>query len=335
MSGSEAPPAEKVFFREALVRALREEMARDERVLLLGQDIGAFGGPYKETAGLFEQFGAARVRDLPVAEAATVGVAAGAAAAGLRPVAFITYMDFLMLGLDPLVNYAAKLRWKTAGQLQAPLVVKTTCGAKGQGVAHSQCLEAWLLSVPGLKVVAPSTPADAYGLLKTAIREDGPVVYVDHKRLFPTAGLVPVAEQLVPLGQASVRRPGTAVTVVSWSYQVRLVLEAAELLQREGLSCEVVDLRSLAPLDLATVCASVAKTRALLTVEEGQVVCGVGAEIAFQVQENVAGVRVARLGARRAPVSAQPALEAFVLPGVARIVAAVRALCQRREPDAV
>lgn len=320
----------KVFFREAIARALREELERDERVFLLGQDIAEFGGSYKETAGLFERFGPERVRNTPVAEAAIVGAAVGAAAAGMRPVAFITYMDFLTLGLDPLVNYAAKLRYKTGGQLRAPLVIKTTAGAKGQGVAHSQCLESWLMNVPGLKVVAPSTAADACGLLKSAIRDDGPVVYVDHKRLFATAGVVPAQEATVPLGQAVVCRAGTDVTIVSWSYMARIVAEAAEVLAGQGVSCEVIDLRTLVPLDLAAVCTSVRKTGALLTVEEGQLVCGVGAEIAFRVQEKVPGVRLARLGALPAPVSSNPVLEAYCLPSVERVLESVRELRGRK-----
>src|SRR5258708_27688202 len=200
MSGN--PATRKVFFREAVARAVREEMERNDRILILGQDVGAFGGSYREFDGLFKQFGAARVRDTPVAENATIGIGAGAAAAGYRPLVSITYMDFMMLGFDPLINYAAKLRYKTGGRLTAPVVVKTTSGAKGQGVAHSQCIEAWLMSVPGLKVVAPATAGDAYGMMKAALREDGPVVFVDHKRLFPIAGEVPVAESIVPFGLA-------------------------------------------------------------------------------------------------------------------------------------
>jgi pyruvate/2-oxoglutarate/acetoin dehydrogenase E1 component len=314
----------KVFFREAIARAIGEEMERDERVFLLGQDVAEFGGPYKETSGLFERFGVARIRNTPVAEGAIVGLAAGAAAAGMRPIACITYMDFFTLCLDPLVNYAAKLRYKTAGQLHAPLVLKTTAGAKGQGVAHSQCLEAWLMNVPGLKVVAPSTPADAYSLLKAAIQDDGPVVFIDHKRLFPTAGILLSHE--VPLGRAAVVRPGTAVTIATYSYMTHVVLEAAARLDREGIAAEVIDLRTLAPLDVDTVCASVAGTGALLTVEEGQVVCGVGSEIAFRVRERLPQARAARLGARRAPISSNPVLEAFCLPSVDRVRDAVKDL---------
>ncbi len=319
----------RLFFREAIARALAEEMTRDDRVIVLGQDVGAFGGAYKETLGLWARFGAARVRNMPVAEAAIVGVAVGAAAAGLRPVACITYMDFLMLGLDPLVNYGAKLRYKTGGQLHVPLVVKTTAGAKGQGVAHSQCLEAWLMNVPGLKVVAPATPADAYGLLKSAIRDDGPVVFVDHKKLFPVADRVPAEQAVVPLGQAAVRRCGTDVTITAFSYLTRLALGAAAQLEPLGISCEVIDLRSLAPLDWDTLCASVAKTRTLLTVEEGQLVCGVGAEIVCSVQARVGPIAWARLGARRAPISSNPILEAYCLPSAEAIVAQVRELLRR------
>jgi pyruvate/2-oxoglutarate/acetoin dehydrogenase E1 component len=319
-------PGKKLFFREAISRALHEEMARNDQLLLLGQDIGPFGGPYGEFVGLYERFGAARVRDMPVAEAAMVGMAAGAAAANIRTLVSITYMDFLMLGLDPLVNYAAKLSYKTGGQLHAPMVVKTTAGAKGQGVAHSQCLESWLMSVPGLTVVAPACAADAYGLMKTALSAPGPVVFVDHKRLFPTAGLVPDAETAVPFGSAKVAREGGDVTLVSHSYMVGQCLAAATLLQGEGISCEVIDLRSLAPLDLPTVCASVRKTGALLTVEEGQLTCGVGAEVAFRVRDQVDVRAVARVGAAPSPVSSSPLLEAASLPDRHRIAAAVVAL---------
>jgi len=316
----------RMFFREAINRALAEEMERDPRMLLLGQDIGAFGGSYKEFVGLQDRFGKARVRDTPVAEAAMVGLGVGASAMGHRALVSITYMDFLMLGLDPLINFAAKARFKTGGQLSVPLVVKTTAGAKGQGVAHSQCIEAWLMGVPGLKVVAPSTPADAYGLLKSALRETGPVVFVDHKRLFPTSGEVPLDEAAIPLGKALVRRAGRDVTLVTHSYMTRVALEAAEQLAPTGISVEVVDLLSLAPLDIETVSASVARTGALATLEEGQITCGVGAEVAWQVRERLGAVPATRIGARPAPVSSNPVLEAACLPDAARVAAAITQL---------
>jgi pyruvate/2-oxoglutarate/acetoin dehydrogenase E1 component len=316
----------KLFFREALARAMAEEMERDPRVILLGQDIAAHGGSYAETRGLFERFGPSRVRNTPVAEAVTVGLAAGAAAAGLRPLAFITYLDFLMLGLDALVNYAAKLRFKSAGQLTAPRVVKATAGAKGQGPTHAQSLEPWLMNVPGLTVLAPSTAGDAYGLLKTALRAPGPVVFIDHKKLFPRGGVVPDGEELIPVGSAAVRREGRHLTIVAHSYMSVLTLEAAELLAAEGIEAEVIDLRSLSPIDWETLAASARRTGRALFVEEGQVVCGVGSELAFGLRERIPTLRVDRLGARRAPVAPSPVLEAFTIPDAERIAQSARKL---------
>jgi len=203
-------------------------------------------------------------------------------------------------------------------------VVKTTAGAKGQGVAHSQSLEAWLMGVPGLKVVAPSTPADAYGLLKSALRERGPVVFIDHKRLFPTAGEVPVGEELLPIGKALVRRHGKDVTVVTHSYMTRVAQAAADRLADEGIACEIIDLRTLAPLDMETVRASLARTGALVTVEEGQLACGVGAEVAFRARDGASALRVTRVGPLEAPVSSNPILEAACLPDADRIAQAIR-----------
>lgn len=335
MSGSSQPTTERLFFREAIARAMREEMMRDPRIFIMGQDVGAFGGSYREFDGLFEQFGASRVRDMPVAEASMVGVGVGAAAAGQRPLVCITYMDFMMLGFDPLINYGAKLRYKTGGQLTAPVVVKTTAGAKGQGVAHSQCIEAWLMSVPGLKVVAPSTPADAYGLLKAALREDGPVVFVDHKRLFPLGGEVPVAETVIPFGKAKLCQAGTDITITTHSYMTRVALEAARKLQSEGISAEIIDLRSLAPLDTDTICTSVSKTGALLTLEEGQVTCGVGAEVITRVHRLLGDVPWDRLGAVPAPISSNPVLEAASLPNAESVAAAAKNLLKHRQDAAV
>jgi pyruvate dehydrogenase E1 component beta subunit len=235
----------------------------------------------------------------------------------------------MMLGFDPLINYGAKLRYKTGGQLTAPVVVKTTAGALGQGVAHSQCLEAWLMSVPGLKVVAAATPADAYGLMKAALRAEGPVVYIDHKRLFPIPGDVPLEETVIPFGEAIVRRAGTDLTLTTHGFMVRVALEAAEKLEGAGISCEVIDLRSLAPLDMATVTTSVGKTGALLTLEEGQTTCGVGAEVAAQLFEKMGARPWARVGALRAPISSNPVLEPATLPDAARVAEAAHKLLGR------
>jgi len=322
----------RLFFREAIARAIAEEMQRDPTVVLLGQDIAEHGGSYAETRGLFARFGASRVRNTPVAEAVTVGLAAGAAAAGLRPLAFITYIDFLMLGLDPLINYAAKLKFKSAGQLAAPMVVKATAGAKGQGPTHAQSLDPWLMNVPGLTVVAPSTAGDAYGLLKTAIRAPGPVVYIDHKRLFPLGGEVPDVETLIPLGSAAIRRQGSHLTIVAHSYMSIVALEAATQLARDGIEAEVIDLRSLWPIDWDTLAASCSRTGHCLFVEEGQSVCGVAAELAFELRERVPDLRVARLGTRRMPVSASPVLEAYAIADAQRISDAAQQLLRRSAP---
>lgn len=322
----------RIFFREAIARAIAEEMQRDPTVILLGQDIAAHGGSYAETRGLYERFGAQRVRNTPVAEAITVGLAAGAAAAGLRPLAFITYVDFLMLGLDPLVNYAAKLKYKSAGQLTAPLVIKATAGAKGQGPTHAQSLDPWLMNVPGLTVLAPSTAADACGLLKSALRAPGPVVYIDHKRLFPLGGEVPDEETLVPIGQAAVRREGSDVTLVAHSYMSVVALDAARQLAAAGIEAEVIDLRSLSPIDWDTLEASARRSGHMLFIEEGQSVCGVAAELAFVLTERVPGLRVARLGARPVPVAASPVLEAHAIPDAERIVASATRLVRAMAP---
>jgi acetoin:2,6-dichlorophenolindophenol oxidoreductase subunit beta len=326
MSSKPAAAMKKMFFREAIALAVREEMRDNPDILILGQDVGPFGGSYREFDGLFEEFGAQRVRDMPVAEAAMVGVGVGAAAAGLRPIVSITYMDFMMLGFDPLINYGAKLRYKTGGQLTAPVVVKTTAGAKGQGVAHSQCIESWLMSVPGLRVVVPATPADAYGLMKTALQCDGPVVYVDHKRLFPVAGEVPVEGGAVPFGSAKICRPGSDLTITTHSFMVRTALEAAKLLEKDGLSAEVIDLRSLAPLDMKTIVDSVGKTGKLLTLEEGQITTGVGAEVVTRVIEHLGPIQFTRVGALPAPISSNRILEAACLPDANRVAAAARLL---------
>jgi len=315
-------PNEKIFYREGIARALHEAMAADERVFVMGQDVGAFGGAYREFDGLHAAFGPERVRDMPVAEAAMVGIGLGAAAAGMRPVVSVTYMDFLMLALDPLVNYGAKLRFKTAGKLTAPLVVITTAGAKGQGVAHSQCIEAWLMGVPGLKVVAPATPDDAYGLMRAALAADGPVVYVAHKKLFPMAGACGAGD--VPMGAANIIRAGRDVTITAHSYMTRIALAAADNLSVEGISCEIVDIRSLRPLDVGLVAASVARTGALVTLEEGQLACGVGGEIAARVREALGPLPVQRIGARAAPVSSNPVLERACIPDAARVAAETR-----------
>jgi pyruvate dehydrogenase E1 component beta subunit len=319
----------RIFYREAIARALHEKMTADKNVFVMGQDVGAFGGAYREFEGLFAAFGPARVRDTPVAEAAMIGIGLGAAASGMRPVVSITYMDFIMLGLDPLVNYGAKLRYKTGGSLTAPMVLKATAGAKRQGVAHSQCIEAWLMGVPGLKLLAPAIPADAYGLLIAALEEPGPVVFIDHKKLFPIPGDVPAAPYRTPIGKAQIIRAGSDVTITTHSYMTRIALAAADLLSVQGFSCEVIDLRSLVPLDIDLIATSVARTRILLTLEEGQVTCGVGAEVCAQVQAVLGPLPMHRVGALAAPVSSNPVLEAACIPDAKRVAAETQDFVRR------
>jgi pyruvate dehydrogenase E1 component beta subunit len=316
----------RVFFREAIRRAVREALLEDPRVLVIGQDVGAFGGSYREFAGLFAEFGPERIRDTPVAEAAMVGIGVGAAAMGMRPLVSLTYMDFVLLALDPLVNYAAKARFKTGGQIRVPMVVKVTAGAEEQGVVHSQSFEPWLMSVPGLRVVAPSTPQDAYGMMRAALSADGPVVFVDHKRLFPMAGMLADAMCETPIGRAVITRPGRNVTISAHSFMASVALAAAALLEQDGISAEVIDLRSLAPLDTDCVGASVARTGVLLTLEEGQLTCGVGSEIITRLRASLPGARMGRIGAVAAPISCNPVLEAASLPNAEQVADAVRRL---------
>lgn len=274
-------------YREALNEALREEMDRDQRVLVIGEDVGTFGGAFKVTDGLLEAYGERRVRDTPTAPAAIVGLGVGAALAGLRPVVELMTVNVAFQALDQIVNSVAGARSASGGQLAVPLVLRMPQGTGHQlGPTHSHCLEALFLHVPGLLVVTPSTPADAKGLLKSAIRDDNPVVFIEHASLYGVQGEVPEDEQLVPLGVAAVRRPGHDITLLGISRMAQTALEAADILEREhGISAEVIDPRSLRPLDLGTILESVRRTNRLIVVEEGWPQGGVSATIAAAVQE--------------------------------------------------
>ncbi len=318
----------QLFYKEAVRDALREEMLRDERVFLIGLDIGRFGGTYKATQRLWEEFGAERVRDTPLSEAAIAGAAVGAAMTGLRPVAEIMYNDFLTIAMDQVANQAAKLRYMSGGQATIPVVFRTQEGAgRSSAAQHAQSLEAWVAHIPGLKVALPSTPYDAKGLLKTAIRDDTPVVFIEHKLLYNTKGDVPEEEYLIPFGQAKVCREGTGVTIVAISRMVLRALEAAEILAAEGISVEVVDPRTVVPLDLDTILASVKKTGRLIISHEGYTRCGVGAEIATQVMEqglDYLDKPVRRVCGLNVPVPFATVMENYVIPGVAALVEAVK-----------
>lgn len=319
-----------ISFSQAIRTALREELSRDPRVIVYGEDVGVYGGVYGCTVGLQREFGGERVKDAPISETAITGLAVGAALAGLRPVAEIMYMDFLTQASDQLVNNAAKYRYMSDGAYTVPLVIRTPAGAgAGYGAQHSQCLEAWFAHIPGLKVIMPCMPRDARGLLKSAIRDDNPVLFIEHKYHYGYTGDVPVAEELIPIGVADVKREGTDVTLVSWSHQLVAALEAAELLAAEGVSVEVVDPRTLQPLDGETIFASVRKTGRLLIAHEAVTFGGFGGEIAAQAcaqcwQE--LKQPPLRLGAPFTPIPYSEPLERTVIPQTDDIAAAIRGL---------
>lgn len=318
----------ELTYWQALQEALREEMQRDPAVFLMGEDIGAYGGAFGVTRGLLAEFGAERVRCTPISEASIVGAAIGAALTGMRPVVEIMFMDFLTLAMDQLANHAAKVRYMYGPQVRVPLVLRTPAGGgRCYGATHSQSLEAWFLHVPGVKVIAPATPADAKALLRAAIRDDNPVLCVEHKLLYATTGPVPDDGELGGIGRAVVRRPGRDVTLVAYSYYVGVALEAAQQLAGDGIEAEVLDLRSLVPMDTDAILASVRKTGRLVCVEEGTRTGGVGAEIAARVAEDAyeyLDAPIRRVAAADVPIPFSPALEPLALPQSGDIVGAVR-----------
>lgn len=317
-------------YRDALREAIREEMIRDERVFIMGEDVGVYGGIFGVTAGLMEEFGEERVRDTPISEIAIAGVAAGAAMTGMRPIAEIMFIDFTTIAMDQIVNQAAKWHYMSGGRIKAPLVIRTVAGTGRRAAAqHSQSLEAWFAHVPGLKVVMPASPYDAKGLLKSAIRDNNPVIFIEHKGLYNEKGEVPEEEYLIPLGKADIKREGKDCTVVATSIMVMRALAAAEILEKEGISIEVVDPRTLRPLDVDTICNSVRKTNRLVIVHEACGFGGFGGEIAMQVMENAffdLDAPIIRLAGLDVPVPFSPPLEDIAIPSVEQIVKAVRDL---------
>jgi pyruvate/2-oxoglutarate/acetoin dehydrogenase E1 component len=317
----------KIMYRTAITEAMREEMDRDERVFVIGEDVDLCGGVYKMTRGLVERFGRKRVRGTPISEAAFFGLAAGAAMTGLRPIVEIMYMDFALAGMDQLVNQAAKIRYMSGGQVKVPLVVRGQFGVgTAEAAQHSQHLESWFVHTPGFKVAMPATAYDAKGLLKSAIRDDNPVLFLENRILYLRKEEVPDGEWLVPLGAAEVKRRGSDITVVATSNAVHKSLEAADRLAGE-ISIEVIDPRTLDPLDAATILKSVRKTGRLLVVQEGVVGASFGAEVVRQVaEEGFSGLRRAPkvLGARDVPVPFSPVLERAYVPQVEDIVRATR-----------
>jgi pyruvate/2-oxoglutarate/acetoin dehydrogenase E1 component len=320
----------KKTYLQALNEALRQEMERDPNVFIMGEDVGQFGGCFGVTQGLFDQFGEARVMDTPITESVIVGAAAGAAAAGLRPVAELMFVDFIGVALDQLFNQASKMRYMFGGKAKVPMVLRMPQGAGiGAAAQHSQSLEAWFMHIPGLKVVIPSTPYDAKGLLISAIRDNNPVVFLEHKLLYGVDGEVPEESYTIEFGKADIKREGTDVTVVATSKMVHSALEAAEILAKDGISLEVVDPRTVQPLDTDTILASVKKTHALVIAHEAVGFAGPGAEIAAQVAEKAfdyLDAPITRVAAPFCPVPFSPPLEQAFIPGAQDIVKAVRGL---------
>jgi pyruvate/2-oxoglutarate/acetoin dehydrogenase E1 component len=316
-------------FIEIIRHALDEELARDPAVHLLGEDV-AVGGAFGITRGLAEKHGAHRVRNTPISEAAITGLATGAALCGLRPVLEIMFIDFVTLAMDVLVNQSAKYRYMSGGQLAVPMVVRTQAGAAGGAAAqHSQSLEAWFVHVPGLVVVAPSSPAEAYGLLKSAIRLGDPVLFIEHKRLYTMKESLVESAELPQIGRARLVRSGEDVTLIAYSAMLANAREAAELLAREGISAEIIDLRTLLPIDMATIAASVTKTHRAVIAHEAVQNGGFGAEIAARIGSDLfdeLDAPVTRVGCPFAPIPFAPELEQALLPGTADIVRAARSL---------
>lgn len=326
--------AREIFFSAALREAIDEEMAADPSIFLIGEEIGIWGGIFRVTAGLLDKYGPDRVIDTPISEILIGGAAVGAAMTGSRPIAEFMFNDFMCLAMEQIVNQAAKARYMFGGKVELPIVYRANFGSgTGQSAQHTQSLEAWFTHVPGLKVVAPSTPSDAKGLLKSAIRDNNVVIFLEHKMLSATKGDVSEEEYLVPLGRADIKRPGTQATIVTYAREVHFALAAAERLAQEGIDVEVVDLRTLYPLDIDTVVTSVRKTNHAMVVHEAVRFGGFGAEIASQIQElafDYLDAPVKRMGATHSPVPFSEPLEAASIPQPGNIAEEVRQLIGNR-----
>jgi pyruvate/2-oxoglutarate/acetoin dehydrogenase E1 component len=321
----------EITYAQAIKDAMSEEMRRDPTVFLLGEDIGVYGGAFGVTRGMLEEFGPERVRDTPISEAAITGCAVGAAMTGMRPIMEIMFSDFITIAMDQLVNQAAKARYQFGGQASVPMVLRAPEGSgTGAAAQHSQSVESWILNVPGLKVVAPSTPADAKGLLKASIRDDNPVVFLEQKLLYRTKGPVPDGELLIPLGKADVKRAGKDLSIITYGRMVARCLEVAAALAGEGIEAEVIDLRSLRPLDTEAIIASVIKTGRAMIVHEACQFGGFGGEIAATICDSAAffhlDAPVRRLGGRDVPIPYNKHLEANVVPTTELIAANAREL---------
>ncbi|HKJ83998.1 MAG TPA: pyruvate dehydrogenase complex E1 component subunit beta [Mariprofundaceae bacterium] len=323
----------KITFREALNQAMCEEMQRDDAVFLMGEEVAEYNGAYKVSQGMLEKFGPKRVIDTPITELGFAGMGVGAAMAGLRPIVEFMTWNFAILAMDQIVNAAAKMNYMSGGMYNVPMVFRGAGGAAARVAAqHSQSLENWMANVPGLKVVMPATPHDAKGLLKSAIRDNDPVVFIENEICYGDIDEVPDEEYLIPLGRADVKREGTDITIVAHSRMITFVLEAAEELAKQGIEAEVIDPRTIKPLDEATILASVAKTNRALVVEEGWRFAGIGAEVSARIMEkgfDDLDAPVARVTGKDVPMPYAANLERMALPSTAEIVEAARVVCNR------
>ena len=326
-----ASAAREITFGQAINEALAEEMRRDPRVFIIGEDVAEAGTPFKVLSGLVKQFGPERVIDSPISEAGIAGIGVGAAMTGMRPVVDIMFGDFVTLIMDQVVNQAAKIHYMSGGKLKVPLVIRTTLGATRRSAAqHSQSLHAWFSHIPGLKVAVPSTPYDAKGLLKSAIRDDSPVIFFEDKLMYQLKGPVPEGEYTIPFGVADVKRIGKDITIVATSSMVQVALAAAVTLEKDGIGAEVVDVRTTAPLDKETIIESVKKTSRAIVIDEGYERYGVTAEIAAVIAEGAfynLDAPVKRMGAMDVPVPFSPALEDLTVPTPERVAEAAKTLC--------
>lgn len=321
----------EITYAEAIREAMSEEMRRDEAVVFMGEDIGVYAGAFGVSRGMLEEFGAERVMDTPISETAYMGCAAGTAITGLRPIVELMFSDFIAVCYDQVINQAAKMHYMFGGKVSVPMVLRTAAGGgTGAAAQHSQSLEVMYAHVPGLKVVMPSTPYDAKGLLKTAIRDNNPVIFLEPKLLYRKKGEVPEEEYTIPLGKADIKRPGRDLSIITYGRTVQMALEVAQKLQGEGVEIEVLDLRSLAPLDTEAIISSVRKTHKAVIVHEAVEFGGFGGEIAGVIADSEAfyylDAPIKRVGAQYCPVPFNPGLEAEMLPNAGRIEAAVKEL---------
>jgi pyruvate dehydrogenase E1 component beta subunit len=326
------PEPREITFAEAIREALSEEMRRDPRVFIMGEDVAEAGTPFKVLSGLVKEFGIERVIDTPISEAGFTGMGVGAAMTGMRPVVDVMFGDFITLTMDQMVNQAAKIHYMSGGRLKVPMVLRTTLGATRRSAAqHSQSLYALFSHIPGLKVVLPSTPYDAKGLLKSAIRDDNPVAFFEDKMMYKMKGPVPADEYTIPLGAADVKRDGTDITLVATSSMVQVALAAADILSEDGISAEVIDPRTTFPLDKDTLIGSAKKTGRAIVIDEGYERYGVTAEIASVIAEGAfyhLDAPVKRMGAMDVPIPFSPALEDLTVPTPATVSAAAKSLCR-------